>query len=99
MWTRTQQAEDDTGMTVHNLRLVLEYVVCLFASLGCAGLITNISQCGLTFGNHLAEPKVDGLHKPWLRGDSNKPYITYCEESLIPAPLTKNGRYMYWCGE
>ena len=99
MWTRTQQeAEDDTGMTTHNLRLVLEYVVCLFASLGCACLITNISQRGLPFGGNKAARKVDDVHKSWLQVDCNKTYVDYCEQYLISAPSDKHGHYMYWCG-
>ena len=99
VWARThEKAEDDTGMTAHNLRLILEYVVCLFASLGCAGLLTNISQCGLPWGSLSRAQKVDGVHKPWLKGNCNKPYVDYCEQHIIPAPSDKHGHYMYWCG-
>ena len=99
VWARThEKAEDDTGLTENNLRLILEYVVCLFASLGCACLLTNVTQCGLPWGSMNSQPKVDGDHKPWLTGNRNKPYIDYCEQHLISAPSDKHGHYMYWCG-
>ena len=99
IWTRTEQAEKETGMTPHNLRLVLEYVIFLFASLGVAATVTNITQCGVPFLSHSHKTRVDGNVKPWLKGDNNRRYISYCEASLIPAPSDKYGHAVWWCSE
>ena len=69
MWTSTGQAIADSALMSHDLSLTLEYVFCLFISLGVSAVLTNITQCDLTFGQFFHGPKRgdEGYVKPWYK--------------------------------
>ena len=84
--------------TACHLRLTLEYVFYLFLSVGCAAVVTNVSQCGLTMSQFFNGPTFgpEGYVKPWHKGDGNERFIEYCESCLVPAGIGPQGKNE-WC--